>query len=141
MILPIKHMVDWGLLRNWKQMQINKYNIHKNIKSVDHDYKVEDKVIFTNNDDFKYEISCNDPFWDNAVLDQWNGCITEWCNKKMYDIRRIEPYTFDTKVGNIKCWIICMTIVNIWVTRYLLLFIFIKAWNKVYNQIWTGVLV
>ena len=29
-ILPIKHEVDWWLIRQWKQAQINKDNIHKN---------------------------------------------------------------------------------------------------------------
>ena len=48
MILPIKHKVDWELIRQQKQMQINKDNIHKNNKRVDHDYKVGYKVVLNN---------------------------------------------------------------------------------------------
>ena len=55
MILPIKHKVDWELICQQKQTQISKDNIRKNIKRVDHDYKVGDKVILNNNADFKYE--------------------------------------------------------------------------------------
>ena len=36
-------------------MQINKDNIGKNNKRVDHDYKVEDKVMLANNAACKYE--------------------------------------------------------------------------------------
>ena len=36
-------------------MHINKDNIRKNIKIVDHDNKVVDKVMFDNNAAFKYE--------------------------------------------------------------------------------------
>ena len=36
---------------------MNKENIHKNIKRVDHDYKVDDKVMLYNNYDFKYEVT------------------------------------------------------------------------------------
>ena len=48
-ILPIKHKVGWELLRKKNQMQINKDNIRKNIKQVDHDYKVGDKFMLNNN--------------------------------------------------------------------------------------------
>ena len=36
MILPIKHKLDWELIRQQKQAQINKDNIRKNIKIFDH---------------------------------------------------------------------------------------------------------
>ena len=48
MILLIKHKTDWELIRNQMQTQINKDNIRKNSKGVDHDYKVRDKVIINN---------------------------------------------------------------------------------------------
>ena len=50
MIIPIKHKVDWGLIRQQRKMKINKDNILKNSKIVDHDYKVGDEVILTYND-------------------------------------------------------------------------------------------
>ena len=49
-IILVKHKVDWDLIRQQKQTQINKYNIRENNKRVDHDYKVGDKFIITNND-------------------------------------------------------------------------------------------
>ena len=45
MTFPIKHKVDWELIRKQKQEQINKYFIRKNIHRVDHDYKVVDNVM------------------------------------------------------------------------------------------------
>ena len=54
MILPIKHRVDWGLIRQKKHTQINRDNARKNKHRVDYDYKVRDKVILTNHIANKY---------------------------------------------------------------------------------------
>ena len=43
-------------------MKINKENIQENIKRVDHDYKVKDKVMLDNNDAFKYDTPYKGPF-------------------------------------------------------------------------------
>ena len=43
-------------------MQINKDNICKNNKRVDHDYKVGDKAMLTNNAAYKYETAYKGPF-------------------------------------------------------------------------------
>ena len=56
MILPVKHAVDWELTSHQNQAKINKYNIRKNSKRVDHDYKVKDKVTINIDAAFKYEI-------------------------------------------------------------------------------------
>ena len=61
-ILPIKHKVDWELIRQTKQTQINKYHIRKNIKRVDHDYKVGDKFMLTNLTVKKYKTPYKGPF-------------------------------------------------------------------------------
>ena len=55
MILLIKHEVDWELIRQRNQTKINKNNILKNNKRVDHTYKVGDKVIPDNYAAYKYE--------------------------------------------------------------------------------------
>ena len=47
-IPPIKHTVDWELICQQKQTQINKDNIRKNRNRVDHDYNVRDKFMITN---------------------------------------------------------------------------------------------
>ena len=49
MIIPIKHKVDWELIRQRKHTEANKYNISENIKRADHDYEVGDRVMLNNN--------------------------------------------------------------------------------------------
>ena len=44
-----KYKVGQELARHQKQAQINKDNIRKNRKWVEHDYKVGDKVMLNNN--------------------------------------------------------------------------------------------
>ena len=39
-VIPIKHTVDWELMRQQNQIQTNKANTHENSKIFDHDYKV-----------------------------------------------------------------------------------------------------
>ena len=55
-------------------MQINKDNIRKNNKRVDHYYKVGDKAMLTNNAAYKYETPYKGPF----VITQCctNGTVT-----------------------------------------------------------------
>ena len=45
MILPIKHRVNWELIRQKKQMQSNRDNARENRHRVEYDYKVGDNVI------------------------------------------------------------------------------------------------
>ena len=54
-ILPIKHNVNWELIRQKKQRKMNKYNIHKKNIRFDNKYKVADKGLLTNNAAYKYE--------------------------------------------------------------------------------------
>ena len=54
MILPIKYTVDWELICQQNKTQINKDNIRENRKRVDHDYKVIEKVMISNNSAYKY---------------------------------------------------------------------------------------
>ena len=54
-IVLIKQRVDWELIRQQNQMQINKDNIPENIHRVDHDYKVGDNVLITNHTVYIYE--------------------------------------------------------------------------------------
>ena len=48
MIILIKYRVDWELICQIKQTQINRDNIRKNKHRADFDYKVGDKVMITN---------------------------------------------------------------------------------------------
>ena len=47
MIIPIKYEVDWELIRQQNQAQINKYNICENTHRVNYDYKVGDNFMLT----------------------------------------------------------------------------------------------
>ena len=47
-IFPIKHRVDWELIRQQNQTQINRDNTRENKYIVDYDYKVGDKFMLTN---------------------------------------------------------------------------------------------
>ena len=58
-------------------MQIDKDNICKDSKIVDHDYKVGDEAILNNNYDLKYEIPYKGPF---EIKRCWtNGTVTLQC--------------------------------------------------------------
>ena len=62
MILLIKHRVNWELICQQKQMQINIYNTLENKHRVDYDFKVGDKLILTNHTAYKYEAPYKGPF-------------------------------------------------------------------------------
>ena len=55
MIIPIQHIMDWELIRQRKQSMINKDNICENIKRVDYNYKVSDKIMPKNKSSYEYE--------------------------------------------------------------------------------------
>ena len=98
MIISIKNMVDWELICQKNQTQINKDNISKNKNRVDHDYKVRYKVILTNHDAYKYGTPYKSPFvitrcFTNGTVNLKYGPI-----KIKYNIHRIKPYKSDTNV-------------------------------------------
>ena len=62
MIIPIKHKVDWELIYQQKQTQINKENISETKNIIYHDYNAVDKVILGNHDAYKYETPYEGPF-------------------------------------------------------------------------------
>ena len=135
MILLIKHKVDWELIHQQKQMQINKYNIHKNIKQIDHGYEARDKVMLNNHDAYKYETSYKGSF---LITQCWtNGTVTiqYGATKSRHNIRCIKPYKFDTNVEYI-------TTENIYddvkiLSPVIYLCILLKLGHKVYTRIYT----
>ena len=87
--LLIKHKLDWELIRQKNQTQINKENIHKNIKRVDHDYKVGDKFMLNNTTAYKYKTPFKGPF---VITQCWNnGTVTlqYGTTNIRYNIRRL----------------------------------------------------
>ena len=54
MILPIKHMVDWELIRQRKQTQINRDNSRENKYIVEYDHNIGYKSMLTDHTAYKY---------------------------------------------------------------------------------------
>ena len=100
-ILLIKHNLDWELISQQKQTQINEHNIRKNNKGVDHDYKSGDKVMLTNNSAYKYATPYNGTF---VITQCWtNETVTLQCGpiQTRHHIHRIKPYASDTNIKDI----------------------------------------
>ena len=91
MILPIKHKVDWELIRQKNQAQINKYNICKNRHRFDHNYKVGDNAMLTNHTAYKYETWYKGPFVIRQCFT--NGTVNLQCGaiQIKYNTRCIKP--------------------------------------------------
>ena len=68
MIIPIKHRVDWELIRQQKQTQINRDNTQENKHRVDYDYKVGYKFMLANRTAYKYETPYKVPFFITQFL-------------------------------------------------------------------------
>ena len=98
MILAIKHMVDWGLIHQHNQMQINIDNTLENKYRVNHDYKVGDKFMLIYHTAYKYETPYKIPFVITQCLT--NGTVNLQCGaiKIKYNICRIKPYKSGTKL-------------------------------------------
>ena len=91
-ILPIKHKVDWELIRQQKQTQINKDNTPENNKRVDHDYMVRETFVINNHSAYKHETPYKGTFlitqcFTNVMVTLQSGAI-----KIRYYIRQIKPY-------------------------------------------------
>ena len=73
MIIPIDHKVDWEIIRQRNQAQINKDNIRENNKRVHHKYKVGYKVMLDNNFAYIYKTPYKVSFvitkcWTNGMV-------------------------------------------------------------------------
>ena len=93
--------MDWELIHQRKQTQINEENIRENIKRFDHEYKVGDKLMVNKNAAIRYETSYKGPF---VITQFWtNDKVTINCAaiKIRYNTHHIKPYTYDANVDNI----------------------------------------
>ena len=98
MILLINDNTEWELIYQQKQAQMNKYDIHKNLKRFDQDYKVIDKTTLNNSSALKNETPYKGPFiikqcWTNDTVKLQCGT-----NKTRPNIRPNNTYTYDTNV-------------------------------------------
>ena len=128
MILPIKHKLDLELIRQWMKTQINKYNIRKNIKWVDHVYSVGDKFMLNNRVAYKYEIMYKVPFGITHWWTNWTVTLQYGSIKIRYNICCIKPYKSDTNVEDMNIENMHDDF-NIWFTSYIIMY-YIKSWKK-----------
>ena len=101
MILSIKYKVDWELIRQPKQTLSSKDNIRENIKQVDHNYKVIDKVMLNNNAAHKYETLYRGPFVKIQCRNKVSVVYQCGETKIRYYICWIKQYTSDTNIADI----------------------------------------
>ena len=92
MILPINNLKNWRLIRQRKQVQIEKDVIHENSTRIDHNSIVGYQVVVRGDNDFKYEIPFTGPYenfqtWTNRTVTIQTGVVTDILN-----ISRVEPY-------------------------------------------------
>ena len=102
MILPIRHKVDWELIRHQNKTQSNEDNTHKNRNRVDHNYKIVDKIVPTNHNAHKYETPHNFPFAITWCFNNNTINIQYSLIKIRHNIHCIMPYEYDTNIGDIK---------------------------------------
>ena len=93
--------MDWELIRQQKQTQINKDNICKNRKLFDHDYKVKEKAMLDNHAACKYETPYKGPFvikrcFNNVAVNIQYGPI-----QIRHNIYWINTYKYDTNVEDV----------------------------------------
>ena len=82
--------MDWELIRQQKNTQINRDNTHKYRHKVEYDFKVGDKVMLNKHTAYKYETIYKGPFlithyFTNVVVNLQRGPT-----KIKYNIRRIK---------------------------------------------------
>ena len=98
MILPIKHMMDWKLIRQQKQTQINRDKTRENKHTVDYDHKLRDDFMRTNHTEYKYETLFKVPFIITQCFTNGKMNLQYGTKQIMYNIHHIKPYKSDTKI-------------------------------------------
>ena len=92
MILPIRYLANWILIRQLKQAQIVKDVINENSPRSNHDYIIGDWLMVRGKKDFKYETTFKGSYeivqtWKNRSVTIQMGAVTDRLN-----ILRVKPY-------------------------------------------------
>ena len=100
MLLNVKFIADWEMIRLRKQEDVDKNNARENSLRVDHDYHIGDKVLVTDRD-IHCKLNCptKGPYniiqiYTNGTVRVQRGAVTERIN-----IRRCTPYTEPHQFG------------------------------------------
>lgn len=92
MIFPIQHLADWQLIKNRKQLLIDKNNARENAKRVDHDYAVGDRVLIYSPNPNKMEQPREGPYPVTQVHTNGTVTIQKGPVTQRYNIRQIVPF-------------------------------------------------
>ena len=100
MLLNVKFIADWEMIRLRKQEDVDKNNARENSLRVDHDYHIGDKVLVTDRDIHR-KLNCptKGPYniiqiYTNGMVRVQRGAVTQRIN-----IRRCTPYTEPHQFG------------------------------------------
>ena len=81
---------------------MNKYNTFENKHRVEHECKIPDDVMFTNNTAYRRENPFKGPFVITQCFINRTVKLQYGPTKIRYNIHRINPYKYDTKVEDSK---------------------------------------
>jgi transposase InsO family protein len=92
MIFPIEHIADWQLIKNRKQIMIDRNNAKENLKRIDYDYRAGEKVLIFTPDPNKMEQPREGPY--EIVQVHTNGTVTlqKGPVTQRYNVRQIVPF-------------------------------------------------
>ena len=102
--------------------------MRKNNKKVEHDYKVIDNAMLTNNSEYNDETPYNGPFLITQYWTSITATLQYGETKIRYNIRRIKPYTSDNTL-NILTLRDMYGNVQYMTTSYILLY-YIQSWKQ-----------
>ena len=92
MILNIKHIANWEIIRHQKQRLINKNNQQENATRVPYEYTVGQQVLLRRGTENKYEAPFAGPYCIIAVNDNGTVQLRVGALTDTYNIHRIMPY-------------------------------------------------
>ena len=91
-ILNIKHVADWGHIRQRKQLQSNHNNNRENMRRNNHQYRVGDKILVKRKKNSKHELKFMGPFPITQKNDNGTVCFKKGIINDAVNIRRIKPF-------------------------------------------------
>ena len=99
MIFNIQHKANWDIIKQRKQLLINKNNVQENKKRIPHTYEVGDQVLLRKGTENTYKSPYSGPHTILQVND--NGTVHMKVKKvtDTYNIRRLTPYV-STQTSN-----------------------------------------
>ena len=92
MMLNIAHEANWDLIKQQKEVKINKNNKLENAKRTPHVYNIGDKVLLRKGTEYKWETPNEGPFQILEVFDNGTVAIQKGAVRDTVNIRRVFPF-------------------------------------------------